>query len=56
LASMRGIFIGHGPAFRRGVELPDVENVHLYNLMCAVLKLKPANNDGDDRLVKAALK
>jgi predicted AlkP superfamily pyrophosphatase or phosphodiesterase len=54
--SMRGIFIGHGPAFRRGVELPEVENVHLYNLMCAVLKLKPAKNDGDDRLVKAALK
>lgn len=56
LPSMRGIFIAHGPAFRRGVELPEAENIHLYNLMCAVLRLKPASNDGDDRLVRTALK
>lgn len=56
LATMRGIFIGHGPAFLRGRELPEVENIHLYNLMCAVLQLKPAANDGDDRLVKSALR
>ena len=55
LRSMHGIFIAHGPAFRRGVELAPVENVHLYNLMCAALGLTPAPNDGDDRLVKAAL-
>lgn len=55
LTSMRGIFIAHGPAFRRGVELPEFENVHLYSLMCAVLKITPAKNDGDDRLVKTAL-
>ena len=55
LTTMRGIFIGHGPAFRSGVVLPETENIHLYNLMCAVLKLKPAKNDGDDRLIKAAL-
>ncbi len=53
--SMQGILIAHGPAFRRGVEIDAIENVHLYNLMCAVLKLKPATNDGDDRLVRAAL-
>ena len=56
LADMRGIFIGHGPAFRRGIELAEVENIHLYNLMCAVLHLQPAPNDGDDRLVKTALR
>jgi predicted AlkP superfamily pyrophosphatase or phosphodiesterase len=56
LTTMRGIFIASGPAFRRGVELPETENIHLYNLMCAVLKLRPAANDGDDRLVKAALR
>lgn len=55
-ATMRGIFIAHGPAFRRGVELPEVENIHIYNLLCATLKVKPAPNDGDDRLVKAALR
>jgi predicted AlkP superfamily pyrophosphatase or phosphodiesterase len=56
LTTMRGIFIAHGPSFQSGVQLPEVENIHLYNLMCAVLKLRPAHNDGDDRLVKAALR
>lgn len=56
LASMRGIFIAHGPAFKRGVELEPFENVHIYNLLCAALGLKPAPNDGDDRLVQPTLR
>lgn len=56
LASMHGIFIAQGPAFRRGVAIPAVENIHLYALMCAVLKLTPAPNDGDDRLVRDLLR
>jgi predicted AlkP superfamily pyrophosphatase or phosphodiesterase len=56
LTTMRGIFIAHGPAFKSGVALPEVENIHIYNLLCAVAGLKAAPNDGDDRLVKAALK
>jgi predicted AlkP superfamily pyrophosphatase or phosphodiesterase len=56
LTSMRGILIAHGPAFRRGVEVPEVENIHVYNLLCAALGLKPAANDGDQRLVRAALR
>jgi hypothetical protein len=32
-----------------------VENIHLYNLLCAVTNLMPAPNDGDDRLVRALL-
>ncbi|MEO6245463.1 MAG: ectonucleotide pyrophosphatase/phosphodiesterase [Opitutaceae bacterium] len=56
LPNMHGILIAHGPAFRPGVEIPPVENIHIYNLMCAVLRLMPAKNDGDDRLVRAALK
>jgi predicted AlkP superfamily pyrophosphatase or phosphodiesterase len=54
--SMHGIFIASGPAFQRGVILPEVANIHVYNLLCAVAGLKPAPNDGDDRLVKAALR
>ncbi len=53
--NMGALFIASGPAFQRGVEIPDVENIHLYNLLCAVLGVKPSPNDGDDRLVKAAL-
>lgn len=54
--NMHGILVAHGPAFRRGAEHEAVENVHLYNLLCAILKLQPAQNDGDDRLVKAFLR
>lgn len=55
-ASMGGIFIAHGPAFKSGVVVEPVENIHIYNLLCAALALKPAPNDGDDRLVKSVLK
>ncbi len=55
-ASMRGIFIAQGPSFKRGLKLEAFENVHIYNLLCAALGLKPAPNDGDDRLVKSALR
>ena len=55
--SMHGILIASGPAFRAGgLVIDSVENVHVYNLLCAVLGLKPAPNDGDNRLVKALLK
>jgi predicted AlkP superfamily pyrophosphatase or phosphodiesterase len=56
LPSMHGILIAHGPAFRAGVRLGAVENIHVYNLLCAALGLKPAKNDGDDRLVRAFLR
>lgn len=56
LRDMHGFFLAHGPAFRGGVELDPVENIHVYNLLCAILRLKPAANDGDDRLAKQVLK
>ena len=52
LKSMGGVFIAQGAAFRRGVTIAPVENVHVYNLLCTTLGLKPARNDGDERLVK----
>ena len=55
LPDMGALFIANGPAFRRGVEFPEVENIHVYNLLCAVLGLKPAPNDGDNRLAREAL-
>lgn len=55
--SMQGILVAQGPAFRSGgTVVPAVENVHLYNALCAVLRIRPAANDGDDRLVKALLR
>ena len=54
--NMGALFIASGPVFQRGVELPDVDNVNVYNLVCAALGLTPAPNDGDQRLVRVALK
>ena len=53
---MHGFLIAHGPAFRRGAMHEAVENVHVYNLLCAILNVTPAANDGDDRLAKALLR
>ena len=54
--SMRGILVAHGPSFKSGVTIEPVENIHIYNLLCAALGLTPATNDGDDRLVRAMLR
>lgn len=54
--SMQGILIAQGPSFRsHGEVIPATENIHVYNLLCAALDLKPAPNDGDDRLAKSML-
>ncbi|HYD84721.1 MAG TPA: hypothetical protein VEA63_11730, partial [Opitutus sp.] len=55
--SMHGILIANGPAFKAaGGTIDRVENIHVYNLLCAALGLTPAPNDGDDRLVRAMLR
>ena len=46
LRSMHGLFIASGPQFRSGVTVPAFENIHLYAMMCRVLGLSPAPNDG----------
>jgi predicted AlkP superfamily pyrophosphatase or phosphodiesterase len=56
LESMGAVFIAQGPSFKSGVTIGAVENIHVYNLLCAALGLVPAPNDGDDRLVRAVLR
>jgi predicted AlkP superfamily pyrophosphatase or phosphodiesterase len=45
--SMRGLFVAAGPRLEEGLTIPPVENTHVYELMCALLGLTPAPNDGD---------
>lgn len=45
--AMQAIFIGHGPAFSAGRQIPAFANIELYNLMCRILGIEPAANDGD---------
>ena len=54
--SMHGLFIASGPRFRRGVVVKPFENIHLYELMCAVLGLTPAKNDGDPAVTRDMLR
>ncbi len=56
LVSMRALFIGHGEAFKKRYLAEPFQNIEVYNLMCKILGLKPAANDGDLENVKALLK
>jgi predicted AlkP superfamily pyrophosphatase or phosphodiesterase len=54
--SMHGLFIAAGPAFREGVTVPRFDNVHVYELLCRVLGLRPAPNDGDPDVTSSFLR
>jgi predicted AlkP superfamily pyrophosphatase or phosphodiesterase len=45
--SMHGLFVASGPRIRRGLRVEPIENIHVYEFMCAVMGLQPAKNDGD---------
>ncbi|MGY8751612.1 MAG: alkaline phosphatase family protein [Fidelibacterota bacterium] len=44
--SMRGVFLAHGPAFKKNFIGPGISNIHLYEMMCKIIGISPANNDG----------
>ncbi len=54
--SMQATFIAHGAAFKKGYIAEPFENIQVYNLMCYILGLKPAKNDGNLDVVKGMLK
>jgi predicted AlkP superfamily pyrophosphatase or phosphodiesterase len=56
LESMRATFIAHGAAFKPKTVVEPFENIHIYNVMTAILNLKPAPNDGNFETAKAVLK
>ena len=53
--NMGALFVAAGPAFQRGKLIEQADSIQIYNLICAILGLKPAPNDGDDRLAREAL-
>ncbi|KAJ8355512.1 hypothetical protein SKAU_G00183060 [Synaphobranchus kaupii] len=46
LPSMHPVFVARGPAFRRGYSKASAHAVDLYPLMCHILDLPPAPNNG----------
>jgi len=53
---MQATFIAHGKAFKKGKVVEPFANVEVYNIMCKILGLKPAKNDGDLSRVRGMLK
>jgi predicted AlkP superfamily pyrophosphatase or phosphodiesterase len=52
---MRALFVAHGPAFKRGLVVPEFDNVDIYPLLAHVLHIKPQPNDGNYAEVKSML-
>nr|ABY79123.1 ectonucleotide pyrophosphatase/phosphodiesterase 1 (predicted) [Callithrix jacchus] len=44
--NLSALFIGYGPGFKHGTEVDTFENIEVYNLMCDLLNLTPAPNNG----------
>lgn len=51
---MKAIFYAEGPDVKPGMKLDTFENVNLYDFVCGILKLKPAPNDGDKKVLQPA--
>jgi predicted AlkP superfamily pyrophosphatase or phosphodiesterase len=56
LEEMGALFVAAGPGLRRGETVPPFSNVHLYELMCHLLDLEPAANDGSLEAVRHLLR
>ena len=46
LPDMQAIFIAQGPAFKNGIEVQQISSLDIYNLMCKILSVNPAPNNG----------
>lgn len=53
---MRTIFFANGPDFKRGSVVEPFQSIHVYELMCKILDLDPAKNDGNFKEVESLLK
>jgi predicted AlkP superfamily pyrophosphatase or phosphodiesterase len=43
---MGALFVAAGPPLKSGIVVAPFENVHVYDLLCRLLKITPAPNDG----------
>lgn len=53
---MGASFIAAGPAFRPGYTAPPFQNIHVYDLLCHILGITPAPNDGSLDSTRAMLR
>jgi alkaline phosphatase D len=55
-SDMFAIFYAAGPSFRKNYSFKELNNVDVYNLVCGILKITPAKNDGDPSHIKRMLR
>jgi predicted AlkP superfamily pyrophosphatase or phosphodiesterase len=55
-SDMHAIFYAAGPAFKKGYSFDQLNNVDIYNLICRILNITPAENDGNPENIKHLLK
>lgn len=55
-ASMQATFVASGPAFRAGARVDTVFSLDVYALLCHLLDVRPAPNDGSFERIKPVLK
>ncbi len=54
--AMRGIFIATGVSLKSRLRVPAFGNEHVYALLCRLLDIEPADNDGDPAVTEQMLK
>lgn len=55
-SDMHAIFYAAGPAFKKGLSIKQLNNTDIYNLICRILKIDPAPNDGNMASVRKIMK
>ena len=55
-SDMGAIFYAKGPSIKNGYKIRELNNVDIYNLICSILKIVPAKNDGNPEVIKDILK
>lgn len=56
LASMHGLFIAAGPRILDAGVVAPFENIHVYDLLCALVNVQSARNDGDPGVTRGLLR
>jgi alkaline phosphatase D len=55
-SDMFSIFYAAGPSFKKNYKFRELNNIDIYNLVCRILDISPAKNDGDPAHIKGILR
>src|SRR4051812_10126871 len=55
-SDMGALFVAAGPSLRHGLVVAPFENIHVYDLLCRLLRITPAKNDGRAAVTRGFLR